>query len=242
MSSIMINDKVIYDSTKSLLYDKLDESISVNLQGPANECFIILLEKRPEIVNQNYFFYHVWEKRGLPINSNTFYQNISLIRKALKNAGLEQEIIKTIPRLGICINEETKIVELDHKIEQVAIENERKRLFNINQHVLFKNIFLFIVITFFSAIFFHSIRPLINDNDGDYEPFDNYKKCEVRTLNQQSSLSKIVELIDLFDISCDEKSTIYYSSMQGLYRDSLIHCNERFCMSYYYVDSRKNVL
>lgn len=109
-SDVTINGSIIYNKDKSIIYNISNDEFIVTLQNPANQCLAILIEKRPEIVNQDYFFYHVWEKNGLPINVNTFYQTISLIRKALKSVGLEEDIIKTTPRLGINIPEYINII------------------------------------------------------------------------------------------------------------------------------------
>lgn len=47
------------------------------------------------------FYAEVWENQGLYVTDNTFYQNISLLRKTLRAAGIHDNIIQTVPREGI---------------------------------------------------------------------------------------------------------------------------------------------
>lgn len=120
-NDIIINGLVGYNKCKGIIYNLADPNTAVTLQNPANQCLAILLEKQPEIVNQDYLFHHVWEKNGLPTNANTLYQSISLIRKAFKAAGIEENIIKTVPRLGLTIPEYVHtqtVTEEDEKANQ----------------------------------------------------------------------------------------------------------------------------
>ena len=44
----------------------------------------------------------VWQRRGMLVSPNTYYQNISILRKGLKKVGFETDPIVTIPRIGTC--------------------------------------------------------------------------------------------------------------------------------------------
>jgi DNA-binding winged helix-turn-helix (wHTH) protein len=45
----------------------------------------------------------VWKTRGIVVSQNTFYQNISLLRKSLVKAGLSQDIIVTVRQRGFVL-------------------------------------------------------------------------------------------------------------------------------------------
>lgn len=135
-NDFIINGLIGYNKCKGIIYNLADPSIAISLQNPANQCLSILLEKQPEIVNQDYLFHHVWEKNGLPTNANTLYQSISLIRKAFKAAGIEENIIKTVPRLGLSIPEYIDVHIVTEESELLTQNNidtpeENADIFNI---------------------------------------------------------------------------------------------------------------
>lgn len=84
---------------------------ATTLHGPVSECLFLLLENNEQVVTQRTFFASVWEKQGTIVSTNALYQTISQIRKVLKSAGMEENIIKTLPKEGfksvarVCVGE-----------------------------------------------------------------------------------------------------------------------------------------
>ncbi|EKN3361874.1 winged helix-turn-helix domain-containing protein [Yersinia ruckeri] len=106
---IIFNNKVVYDHAIAALYNINNKSEMVFLTTPANHCLLIITNNRHEVVSQRTFFTEVWENHGAPINSNTFYQNISIIRRAFKQLGLTEDVIVTVPRRGVRIGSNIEI-------------------------------------------------------------------------------------------------------------------------------------
>lgn len=73
---------------------------AVTLHGPVSECLLLLLENNDQVVTQRVFFASVWERQGAVVTTNALYQTISQIRKVLKSGGIEEYIIKTLPKEG----------------------------------------------------------------------------------------------------------------------------------------------
>lgn len=113
----IINDEIIFDANscevKSL--DDADEIIMLN--APTARCLQLLIEKRGEVVSRDCFLEQVWQVRGIVVSQNTFYQNISLLRKSLKSAGLKDEIIVTVRRKGFTLAADTRV----QPVEDVAL-------------------------------------------------------------------------------------------------------------------------
>lgn len=105
----IINDEIIFDANscevKSL--DDADEIIMLN--APTARCLQLLIEKRGEVVSRDCFLEQVWQARGIVVSQNTFYQNISLLRKSLKSAGLKDDIIVTVRRKGFTLAADTRV-------------------------------------------------------------------------------------------------------------------------------------
>lgn len=65
--------------------------------------FTYLLENADKMVGREELLNNIWDKYGLEPSNNSVNQYISLIRKSLSELGCEEEIIKTIPRVGFYI-------------------------------------------------------------------------------------------------------------------------------------------
>ncbi len=65
--------------------------------------FTYLLENADKMVGREELLNNIWDKYGLEPSNNSVNQYISLIRKSLSELGCDEEIIKTIPRVGFYI-------------------------------------------------------------------------------------------------------------------------------------------
>ncbi|WP_337039487.1 winged helix-turn-helix domain-containing protein [Serratia marcescens] len=108
-NKIILNQRIVYDKRAASLSDVNSPGDVIVLTTPANNCLQILLNNRSEITTQKELFAEVWEKHGIPINANTLYQNIAMIRKAFRQLGLEEDIIVTVPRRGMLVAENVRI-------------------------------------------------------------------------------------------------------------------------------------
>ncbi|WP_196062246.1 helix-turn-helix domain-containing protein [Serratia sp. Res13-Sevr-LER1-36-a] len=97
--------------------------------------FTYLLENADKMVSREELLNNIWNKYGLEPSNNSVNQYISLIRKSLSELGCDEEIIKTIPRVGFYIAREmvSASSETPHNVEttstkvQPAIEQSRLR-------------------------------------------------------------------------------------------------------------------
>ncbi|MEB7886688.1 winged helix-turn-helix domain-containing protein [Serratia fonticola] len=82
--------------------------------------FTYLLENADRMIGREELLNNIWDKYGLEPSNNSVNQYISLIRKSLIELGCEDEIIKTIPRVGFyiagemvsCSQETTQSIEI----------------------------------------------------------------------------------------------------------------------------------
>jgi DNA-binding winged helix-turn-helix (wHTH) protein len=98
---IIINQSVHFSPEKNILYPEGRESDALTLNVPVSRCLALLLAHAGQVVPRQIFYSEVWEKQGMYVTDNTFYQNISLLRKMLRAAGLHENVIQTVPREGI---------------------------------------------------------------------------------------------------------------------------------------------
>ncbi|ANS40619.1 winged helix-turn-helix domain-containing protein [Serratia inhibens] len=150
-----INGKILFDENRCLISHLTNGSqrgiVKINL--PVCRCLSMLIESQGEIVSQEKFIDNVWRKNGIEVSTNTFYQNISLLRKNLKTAGINNDIIITIPKKGLKLSKSVVIEKLDSYdndvLSQLLIKDvERKNINSIYRMapyiVSYMIIFLFI--------------------------------------------------------------------------------------------------
>lgn len=99
-----------------------------------NRLFTYLLENADKMVGREELLNNIWDKYGLEPSNNSVNQYISLIRKSLTELGCEEEIIKTIPRVGFYIagemvsySQETEQDEVSATTEAPLVTEQPKR-------------------------------------------------------------------------------------------------------------------
>jgi DNA-binding winged helix-turn-helix (wHTH) protein len=97
----LINDVVLFEpDERRLCAIQNYPAQCIILHGPVNECLLQLLLHNGEVLSQRFLFDAVWGKQGAVVTTNALYQAIASVRKALKSAGLADDVIKTIPKAG----------------------------------------------------------------------------------------------------------------------------------------------
>ena len=97
----LINDSVLFEPELRRICPLAGyPERAVLLHAPVSECLLQLLEHNGEVLTQRYLFSAVWEKQGAIVSTNALYQTIASIRKALKMAGLADNVVQTIPKAG----------------------------------------------------------------------------------------------------------------------------------------------
>lgn len=86
--------------------------------------FAYLLENADRMVGREELLNNIWDKYGLEPSNNSVNQYISLIRKTLIELGCDEEIIKTLPRVGFFIAGDmvSRSQETQQSVASVATE------------------------------------------------------------------------------------------------------------------------
>lgn len=106
-----INGIITFIPQRGALILIADETKTVSLNMPASRCLLLLIQQDGKTVARETFFEEVWIKHGSRVTSNGFYQNISLLRRAFKELGMEGDIIITLPRVGVRLDATISVTE-----------------------------------------------------------------------------------------------------------------------------------
>ncbi|HDH0696919.1 TPA: winged helix-turn-helix domain-containing protein [Klebsiella aerogenes] len=110
---ILINDQVWFEPEGHVLRSVNDPEQSILLPVPAARCLMVLLSEHGEIITIRQLHERVWNENKAVVSDNTIYQNISVLRKSLVDAGVEQQIIETLTRRGWCIPESVSVSHIN---------------------------------------------------------------------------------------------------------------------------------
>lgn len=100
-NAFLINETVLFEPDARRVCSRTHyPERAVIMHGPVSECLLQLLEHNDQLLTQRYLFATVWEKQGAVVTTNALYQTIASIRKALKTAGLADNVIITVPKAG----------------------------------------------------------------------------------------------------------------------------------------------
>lgn len=108
----LLNGSVLFWPERNVLHLHSDEAKRITLSNPATRC-LLLIQQHGQVIERDFFFEHVWIKNGAQVTNNTFYQNISLLRRAFKELGLNEELIVTVPKVGIRLESQLQVQELE---------------------------------------------------------------------------------------------------------------------------------
>jgi len=247
---IILNGRVIYNKGTATLMAVEKNKDTVTLTTPANNCLQILLDNGTEITTQKVLFEEVWEKHGIPINANTLYQNIAMIRKAFRQLGEEEEIIVTIPRRGMVIADGVQIADFitdpvlpeeytDQAVVQDNAAQPEERLANteekhnvipgkIKRRIML--VLLYVVVmaaTGFAASFAYQAYLNTQSRFYSYRYLGEAQKCQIYIDSQgeNKSLAAVAERLAKSGLHCDNRERVYFSSFSGAPRESFILCD-----------------
>ena len=79
------------------------------ISASASLCMELLIENAGQLVTHKQFYDYVWRRFGTEPGATALYQNISALRRALNKAGLQENIIRTMPRKGFILSPKTTV-------------------------------------------------------------------------------------------------------------------------------------
>lgn len=119
----IINGSVLFDCEERTLCSQEQSGPALTLNTPASRCLQLLIERVGSVVSQREFFTLIWEQNGAYVTANTFYQNITIVRKGLKAVGLSADIIKTVPKEGVKLVAEVAVYTPPEELTDTLSEN-----------------------------------------------------------------------------------------------------------------------
>lgn len=247
----IINNTVLFYPEEHRLATIGKEDSDILLNIPASRCLALLIERKGGLITQKEFFAEVWEAQGTYVTQNTFYQNISLLRKGLKAAGLGETPIKTVLKRGMTLGEgisievregeydevttsvfdsaepeapamiPTQIPESPESPEMPEIPKSRSALHELRWYFLLCGV----LFTLFSALYY-SERFMNQDYFAHYTLFNNDKSCKVMIPAHEKITDIYYEFINNSRMACESGRVYYLTMLRDDRRVSVFACNK----------------
>lgn len=237
----LINEIIIFDPENySLTPRALAPSGKITLHGPASECLRILLSQPGQPVSQKALFEQVWQRKGVVVSTNTLYQSIASIRKGLKAAGLEEEIIRTLPKQGFQCNATVQSGELSEFLPRpvvnknsVAVPLEVPLTEQKSAPARVKpgyGLFLSVGLSIAIMVAFVSWSNNADDSHTpEYYPAGKIEQCTLVSSwsGEEYSQSQFLELKQRYPFDCGKKRVAYLTLNRMQSKSSLMLCSEK---------------
>jgi DNA-binding winged helix-turn-helix (wHTH) protein len=120
----LFNKQVIFDSDTGLLAVHDEQDDPVQISNPTKRLLLLLLYHQGEVVNREVIFKKVWDDFGMVSSNNNLNHCISKLRRILRNLGMEEEIITTVPKMGFLFQEEIEVEQFPDESCVSAAQNE----------------------------------------------------------------------------------------------------------------------
>ncbi|MEX1842738.1 winged helix-turn-helix domain-containing protein [Enterobacter cloacae] len=221
----LINHKVRFFHEKHLLQPQ-GTANAVSMFTPVSDCLLLLIENRPDVIPQAEMIQKIWGNKGNYISANSLYQTISLLRKAIRTAGIEEDVIVTIPKKGITLaksvvieyiqNGEGKPPPEEDSEEQLSVPTvtgKGKRNLRFPAKVLFLTLSLTLLIT--TIVRLLSPEYVRNSDDGtffsDYVFFRSAGGCRYYSLPKYIKLQRpaIEAIVHEESTLCKSNGNVY---------------------------------
>lgn len=119
-----INKNIKFRDNDGAIWIENAEGSEIVLTITTARLLSLLLSRHGEVVSRDNILSQVWEFYGLRSSNHSLNKYISDLRKVLKNLGLEDEAIVTIPRVGFMFTECISVDKLAFKSLSKNVETE----------------------------------------------------------------------------------------------------------------------
>lgn len=242
-----INDRIIFLPEERKFASLNTTGKEVLLHLPVCRLLIILLNNTGVVLSHDELMQEVWGVKKQVVTMNTLYQNISLLRRCLKRAGVSPKSIRTYPKVGFCFFGQVKKIDNSlspalntsvngliindslltlHTLSPKKIDDEvSSSLFRVKNNKKIKVVYYTLSI-FIIALFFVFVNEYINKYNVEFTvdkvKIATYGSCPVflDKGNRYVDVTKIVNFLKSQGVSCGRNQYVYLT--RNSYIDGVI--------------------
>lgn len=223
------NKFYFYPKAHRLAYPSINKE-DTTLTQPASKCFELLI-KSDGLVSQSALYDYAWGENSHSVAPNTLYQNISLIRRALKNMvpGADRWII-TVPRKGFRFDHSIAVHQLSDDTHLLAEDGAPPtpdsspapgaRFKSLRSLLSF---FLPGLLALFT-LFINPVSAEFKKLAGSYDKIGEHGACQLYTYRNAMPLKEQVNNTVNEHVDCDTHPHIYITHDKFIKNLMLLSC------------------
>lgn len=250
-----VENTVLFDSDlNTLTHAETQECISLTMSQ--SMLLELILSSKSEILSRDSIIDMLWHRHGINSSVHTLNQYISLLRRLFSHFGLDDVII-TIPRVGIRLNPDTEVLQCSDVVETPPQIEDIETLAPVKEHDVFFSHRHFIIFLLSAIIIGLLLARLVyqleNKRQGFYYINDN--GCEIGLVvhftkeDQNNIIKQIREIFIENNLTCSRSRVVFFDVNKSLSgpdygRALLAFCTKNdtgkiiSCENYYYKNWR----
>lgn len=242
--SFLLGGVALFIPGRTLLVATEDNATQLSLSSTASQCLQLLIQHHGQVVEREYFFQQVWLNNGTQVTNNNFYQNISLLRRAFKEFGLNDELIITVPKVGIRLSSELVIerrvepsaaADLPVKRAMAVIPEQKRR------HRSAWPVFAGVGLAGLLGIFL-LWRSEFDSRLQDFVPLAQRGECHIYGNEDAADYRSHQQFIQQDRLDCKRYPWAYVTQYPNFQRISVLRCRQQYsvwrdnqCITSYYL-------
>lgn len=246
----LLGESVVFWPERNVLHAKADETKRLSLSNPASRCLLLLIERQGQVIERDYFFQHVWFNNGAQVSNNTFYQNISLLRRAFKEFGLNEELIVTVPKVGIRLEPQLSVEEqeVDEPLPEVPVA--APPVVKEAAPASYRRTVYWILAGVVCCLLASALtwQAQFDSRLSHYVPLTEQKGCHWSVNQDVLKFDKHQQFINNSTLGCDGYPWVYLTLYPNFPRISALTCRQEYsrwrendCVTHYYFTESRNV-
>lgn len=115
----IMNKQIIFDSDMSTLGLEGSQDELIQISNPTKRILLLLIAHKGEAIKREVIFKKVWDDYGMVSSNNNLNQCVSKLRKIMKNLGMDEEVIVTVPKIGFMLHQHVDIEKCSEPVDVI---------------------------------------------------------------------------------------------------------------------------
>lgn len=223
----VIDEQVVFRPEDGAMWQQGLEEERLIITPIISRLLILLLEEQGKVLTRDDIMHRVWTTHGLEPSGNSLNQYISYLRRNLLNLGVQENAIKTLPRVGFTFSAEISVekqARLATITKEVSKEDERESAPQLKKRKPVFLMFIFflatlIAITCLYIVYGNDIKNRIITQPvflGEIDKCKIYGVDMLSSIHDKRILIKINAIFSRYSVDCKTPSTVFFHAQNSV--------------------------
>lgn len=255
MTVYKLSESITFNSSSLVLMNSTENEKKITITHSSSRCLVALLEAEGKVISRDELLQIGWGYAGLVVTSNSLSQAMTLLRKSLKQIGLDDMKIVTVSKMGYRISRHQNDEEQTHSVIEsndilfsTVFSNFKKKYKKVIFSSLLAVVVALLILAFFTdLLFYKSSTPVkyvkYQNNKDSYSiqiqqgisTHSDYFKSAMNLINNDETIRKTIEKTMVKKPYIYINKSLRKDSHAFFICDELIKNNKESCVSIFIV-------